>query len=84
MEHVNYKALVDAGEIKTLSDLIVRFRQEVIDIYESKLSWARYMPGSGDLDALLFYRIAQMEEIMDFGTFCLVLKERESLKSSDK
>ena len=81
MERVNYKALVEAGEIQTVSDLIVRFRQEMIDVYQSKVSWPRYIPGSGYLLVLKWYHEAQLEEIMDFGTFCLVWKELGLLKA---
>jgi hypothetical protein len=80
MVRVNYRALLEAGEIKTVGDLVARFRQEMIAIYQSKGWWPRYTPGSGDLLILRWYREARLEDIMDFGTFCLVWKEMELLK----
>lgn len=82
MGRVNYKALFDAGEIRTLSDLATRFRQEAIDIYRSKVWWPRYMPGAEDLLLLRWYRYTELEEIMEFGTFCLIWKEMESSKGA--
>ena len=79
MKRVNYRAKIESGEIQTYSDLMKAGRREWIAVYKSRL-WPKYIPGPNDVDYLLPYIHMDLEDAMDFGTFCAICRMMKEKK----
>ena len=83
MERVNYKALIASGEIKNFDQIVKKWRQEYVAIYQSRAWWPRYTPGAKDLELLGLYTKTGLEGELPFETFCLIWAETEESRKKD-
>ena len=74
MAKVNWGELVRSGEIKTFSELLNCVKVEILNIYHLRFWWPAYTPSPDDVYLIRFFMTMELEEEMDFSTFCLIWK----------
>ena len=73
---IDYKAMMESGEIKSLYDLIPVWRAQLIGIYGSVSRWPDYDPTEKDhRDLGNIYSLMEIEEEIPFSAFVQIMTD---------
>jgi hypothetical protein len=70
----NYKELMAGGQIRSMEDLLLEFRAEILE-WNGRDKWPAYEATTLDKEKHgMLYRLLHLEGTVDFGRFCVIVK----------